>query len=89
MDGDRIEIVTRDDRNDQEVLITMHRVGIISPNEAVYIQVLNVIMKKALDALQLKLVGRDYFDAAATVNIFNANFCPFSLDTNSKYFAIF
>lgn len=67
LDGDLMEITTRDERLDQEVLIKIKRVGLISPSESVYLQVLNVIMKKALHALNLTLVGRDYFDPAATV----------------------
>lgn len=66
LDNDRTEIVTRDHK-DEEVLITVTRVGLISPLESRFIQVLNVIMKKALKELNLQPVGRDYFDPQAMV----------------------
>lgn len=66
--NDEFEIVTRD-RDEREILIKIKRVGVISPLEARSIQVQNVIMKKALHALQLQLVGRDYFDPAARVSV--------------------
>lgn len=62
-----IEFQTRD-REDIEYLIKMTRVGLISSAEKEYLQVLNIIMKKALNALQLQLVGRDYFDSHASVS---------------------
>lgn len=61
-----IEFQTRD-REGTEYLIRMTRVGLISSAEKEYLQVLNIIMKKALNALQLQLVGRDYFDSQASV----------------------
>lgn len=60
------EIVTRD-REQREILIKIKHVGQISPLESRTVQVQNIIMKKALRALNLILVGRDYFDAAASV----------------------
>lgn len=66
LDNDKMEIVTRDHK-DEEVLISITRVGLISPLESRFIQVLNVIMKKALKELNLQPVGRDYFDPQAMV----------------------
>lgn len=66
LDAD-IEFQTRD-RDGIEYLIKMTRVGLISSAEKEYLQVLNIIMKKALNALQLQLVGRDYFDPQASVS---------------------
>lgn len=67
--NDEIEIVTRD-REEREILIKIRRVGVISPLENRAIHVQNVIMKRALKALDLKLVGRDHFDPDARVSVF-------------------
>lgn len=61
------EISTRD-RDDHEILIKIKRVGLISPLENRSIQVLNIIVKKALKELNLQRVGRDYFDPEAKVS---------------------
>lgn len=66
--NDDTEIVTRD-REEREILIRIRLVGVISPLENRSIQVQNIIMKKALTALSLQLVGRDHFDAAASVSV--------------------
>lgn len=63
----QLEFQTRD-REGQEYVIRLERVGLISTLESEYIQVLNIIMRKAIQALNLQLVGREYFDAAAAVS---------------------
>lgn len=68
LQNEETEIVTRD-REEREILIKIKRVGVISPLESRSIQVQNIIMKKALRALNLQLVGRDHFDAAARVSV--------------------
>lgn len=67
----KMEFQTRD-REGREYLMKLTRVGIISALEIQYLQVLNIIMKKASHSLNLQLVGRDYYDPAAAVsfNIF-------------------
>lgn len=66
LDAD-IEFRTRD-RDNVEYLIKMTRVLLISAHENSYLQVLNIIKKRALNALKLQLVGRDYFDPNASVS---------------------
>lgn len=68
LQNDNLEISTRD-RDGRDILIKIQRVGLISPLEHRYIQVLNVIMRSAFKGLELKLVGRDYFDSVASVSI--------------------
>lgn len=74
LDNEVTEIVTRD-REEREILIKIKRVGVISPLEGRCIQVQNIIMRKALNALQLQLIGRDHFDAAARVSVPISLFC--------------
>lgn len=68
LQNDRLEISTRD-RDGRDILIKIQRVGLISPLEHRYIQVLNVIMRSVFKGLDLKLVGRDYYDSVASVSI--------------------
>lgn len=65
--NDETEIITRD-RDEREILIKLKLVEIISPLEHRAIHFQNVIIKKALRALHLDRVGRDYFDAQAAVS---------------------
>lgn len=72
LENDRFEISTRD-RDDKEILIKFTRVGLISPLEIRFIQILNIIMKKSLKELNLQRISRDYFDPVARV-CFNRRF---------------
>lgn len=67
LESEKFEIITRD-RDDMEILMKIERVGLISPQEMRFIQLLNVIVKKAFKGLNLQLVSRDYFDEAAKVS---------------------
>lgn len=66
LESESFEITTRD-RDENEILIKITRVGLISPLEVRFIQLLNVIMKKSFNQLNLQRVSRDYFDPAAKV----------------------
>lgn len=66
LESEIIEIITRD-QAENEILIKITRVGLISPYEIRFLQLLNIIMKKAFGKLNLQRVGRDYFDANAKV----------------------
>ncbi|XP_055323202.1 piwi-like protein Siwi [Sitodiplosis mosellana] len=68
LESERFEISTRD-RDQNEILIKFSRVGLISPLEMRFIQLLNIIMKKAFKELNLQRVSRDYFDADARIVI--------------------
>lgn len=50
-------------RGDSEMIsITIKRVGDMNRGDHHYIQFFNIIMRKCLDYLDLRLVGRNYFD---------------------------
>lgn len=66
--SNRMEITTRD-RDEQDILITITHVGLISSLEGRYVQILNIIVKSLNRALKLQLVGRDYYDPNAKVSI--------------------
>lgn len=54
-------------RNNEPIQIKIKFTNQVSMQESASIQVLNIIMRKALEGLQLQLVGRNFFDATARV----------------------
>lgn len=66
LESEKIEIITRD-QSENEILIKITRVSLISPYEIRFTQLLNIILKKAFNKLNLQRVARDYFDANAKV----------------------
>jgi aubergine-like protein len=59
-------IKTRND-DDTIVTITIRQVGVISMTDNRALQVFNLITRKASEALNLKMIGRNYFDPSQTV----------------------
>lgn len=66
LECEKFEIITRD-RDENVILIKITRVGLISRHELLFIQLLNIIMKKAFKGLNLQRIQRDYFDPMAKV----------------------
>lgn len=54
-------------RDGDIINITIKFTNLVSMNEGNSVQVLNIIMRKALEGLKLQLVGRNFFDALAKV----------------------
>jgi hypothetical protein len=50
--------------------IIMKLVGEVNPCETRYAVVLNIILRRCMEHLQLQQVGRDYFDASPQVSAF-------------------
>lgn len=63
---DSFEYVTKD-REDQPYKISIKFVGEISMTSSASLQVLNLILRRAMEGLKLQQVGRNLFDAAAKV----------------------
>lgn len=57
------------DRDGNPIQTIVKFVALVSMNTASAIQVLNLILRRAMDGLKLQLVGRNLFDAAAKINI--------------------
>lgn len=57
--------VTSDDGNSVRIIIKF--VAVVQMHEERAIQILNIIMRKAMDGLRLQTIGRNKFDAAAKV----------------------
>lgn len=57
------------DRDENPIQITIRFVGLVSMNTAASLQVLNLILRRAMGGLHLQLVGRNLFDALAKVDV--------------------
>jgi aubergine-like protein len=49
------------------VKIVIQYTGTVSRTDGQFLQILNLVLRKAMDGLKLQLVGRNFFDAAAKV----------------------
>lgn len=56
-------------RLEENIRITVKFVGAVSMAEGRAVQILNIIMRKALEGLKLQLVGRNFFDPLAKIII--------------------
>lgn len=56
-------------RDTDEYNITIKRIGEVSMQTDLATQILNLIMKRVMDALKLQLIGRNFFDADAKVSL--------------------
>ncbi|KAG4079046.1 hypothetical protein HA402_001701 [Bradysia odoriphaga] len=57
------------DRDDNPIQIKVKFVKLISMLNGESIQILNLILRRSMAALQLQLVGRNFFDALAKINV--------------------
>lgn len=61
------ELLTKN-REGETIQIKIKHVGIVDVSDAQQIQVLNLILRRAMEGLQLQLVGRNFFDPVAKVS---------------------
>lgn len=52
------------------MLVTVKFTSVIERGDYAYLQVYNILLRKILQNLKLTLVGRNYYDAVAAVNIY-------------------
>ncbi len=78
---DVTQFMTRDRNDDSPIQITVKFVGLLSMTSAASIQILNLILRRSMSALDLKLVGRNFFDAVAKV--FNIVLCKDLTETTN------
>lgn len=55
--------------DEQHITITVRLVGDMLVGDIHYIQFFNIIMRKCYEFLELKLIGRNYFDPTNKVSI--------------------
>ncbi|XP_055386679.1 protein aubergine-like [Condylostylus longicornis] len=68
LDEKDLEIATKNNNGDI-IKVTLKYVGVLEPTDYQTLQILNLILRKSMDGLKLQLVGRNFFDAMAKVDI--------------------
>lgn len=63
---DTLDLISKN-RAGEIIQIKIKLIKQISMNDSSSVQILNIIMRKSLEGLQLQLVGRNFFDAVAKV----------------------
>eukprot|EP00095_Tigriopus_kingsejongensis_P009109 maker-scaffold150_size309978-snap-gene-1.13 protein:Tk09109 transcript:maker-scaffold150_size309978-snap-gene-1.13-mRNA-1 annotation:"giwi protein" len=66
--SDPMELTSKS-REDQIYSLTVRMVGEVSPDDYQYLHVMNIILRKCLEGLDLQLLGRNYFDPKAGVKL--------------------
>ena len=69
VESGQLELLTKN-REGETVQIKIRHVGIVDVSDAQQIQILNLILRRAMEGLQLQLVGRNFFDPVAKVRMF-------------------
>ncbi|KAL9925541.1 protein aubergine-like [Glossina fuscipes fuscipes] len=63
-----LELLTKN-REGETILIKLKHVGIVEIADAQLLQVLNLILRRGMEGLKLQLVGRNFFDPVAKVDV--------------------
>ena len=66
-DGSVLVLSAQDEQTKKDVKITIKLVGEIQPTDYHYVQFFNIVLRAAMEKLQLELINRDYFDPKAAV----------------------
>lgn len=64
-----LELLSRINPEDEPTVIVLKFTGELSMTDVQSLQVLNLIVRGAMQQLNLQLVGRNFYDAAAAVSI--------------------
>lgn len=64
-----MELYSKRDSDEEKIRITIKKAGDLVMGDHHYIQLFNILMRKCLSNLQLQMVGRNYFDASARVEV--------------------
>lgn len=56
-------------KDGEAVKIVVRYVGVVQVTDGQYLQILNLILRRAMEGLNLQLVGRNFFDALAKVQV--------------------
>lgn len=75
---DNIEFIAKRHYDDQQFQVTIQFTNDLQPSDPHYLQVFGVLVRKCLGALNLQLIGRNYFDKEARQDIprFNLSLWP-------------
>lgn len=64
-----LELLSKRQSDNAEIKIIIRLVGELKKGDHHYIQVFNIIMRRCLELLKLQVIGRDYYDARAKIDI--------------------
>lgn len=64
-----LELFSQRQSDDERIRINIKLVGDLARGDPHYLQFFNIIMRKCLGHLNLQLVGRDFYDALAKIEI--------------------
>lgn len=67
--GESVTLTSKDERSGVVYTLTVRHVGQVAKGDYAYIQVYNLLMRSCLSALELQLLGRDFYDPQAKVMI--------------------
>ena len=66
-DDKNLILTTVSERDKMEYNITIKLVGEILPTDYQYLQFFNIVLRSAMEKLQLELIRRDYFDPKSAI----------------------
>lgn len=67
--AEKITEFTTKNREGEAVKIIVKYVGVVQTTDVQYLQILNLILRRAMEGLKLQLVGRNFFDAIAKIKV--------------------
>lgn len=67
--SDTFELVSKRNVDDQIVIITVTFVSVVKAGDYSYIQVYNLLLRNCMRHLNLQLIGRNFYDPAAKIDI--------------------
>ncbi|CAH1733066.1 unnamed protein product [Aphis gossypii] len=70
-ESDTTELISKRNTDDQTVIITLKFTSVIENDDYAFIQIFNLLIRHCLSHLKLTLVGKNYYDADAKINIPN------------------
>ena len=68
-DDSPLILTTMMEKEKCEVTMTIKLVGQIQPTDSHYLQFFNIVLRSAMEKLQLELIKRDYYDPKAAVHL--------------------
>lgn len=67
--SDEVEITTKDTTTGTDYIVKLRKVGVIDGTNEMSFVIYNLINRKAMGGLKLQLIGRNYFDPVAKIEI--------------------
>ncbi|XP_077286182.1 piwi like RNA-mediated gene silencing protein aubergine [Arctopsyche grandis] len=69
LNADPMNLCSKRTEDDLAMSLTLKLVGDVTSGDYVYIQIFNILMRKCYSSLKLQLLGRDFYDQVARIDI--------------------